>query len=270
MNDLVKMPPFFVANKGERSAKVGLILSTAPERCVVRFTGGCGHMSAADASGLYELFVEAFVQADFKGAILYGGTRMLRRDNPKIVVPGITEIPPLIANRSKQVVSMGIVPRTSDLSFNEFGLIVSSEPGNDFFTIVHPLQKEFLIVQSSVDVPANWDTEWQECVTIIESLRTYSKWQSVLICYNGGEVTERELLATAELGWPVMLVSGSGRTTDKYAQDEYFLAQHPSVLVVDKEVTAIRDGLIKLSGSIPRWMELRGTSDQNEKEKYVQ
>jgi len=242
---VLRIPPFFVANKGEHSSKVALILSTAKQRAVVRITGGCGEMSADDASGLYNLFAEAFTQSGFQGAMLYGGTRMLMRHDPSVILPGITEIVPHIA-KDNNIVPFGVIPRTCDLAFDDkYGFVVSNEPGHDFFTVVHPEQKEFLIVQKSVDEPATWDTEWEECLNIIADMRKYGQWKSLLTCYNGGGVTERELREHARRGWPVIIVAGSGRTCNKYAEDIDFLIQHPSVMVVEKTVSSLRDGIMR-------------------------
>ena len=240
---LTKVAPFFVANKGAQSTKVALMLSTAEQKVVVRMTGGCGAMSPSDAEGLYDLFVDALVLADFKGAILYGGTRMLNRLTSE-VVPGVTEIPPRVAKRCRAV-TMGVVPRTCDLAIDDQGrgIIVSQERGSDFITVVHPEQKTFIIIQNSVDVPATWDDEREECFQIIAEMREYGGFRSLLICYNGGGVTERELLQHAKNGWPVMLVADSGRITEKYCQDTDFLARHPNVRVVAKNALAISQAL---------------------------
>jgi len=237
-------PSLYVKRRGEQTTKLELSITRAKQRCIVRLTGGCGYMSANDAAGLYELFTQAF--RGFKGAILFGGTRMLQKDCPDIIVPGITEIAPLIRQKCPESVILGVVPKSEDLRLTQYGLVVSGEKRNDYLTIIHPEQDQCLIVQQSADEGVDWDAEWQECLRIIGDLRQFAQWHSVLISYNGGAVTEREILATAEQGWPVILIAGSGRKTNEYAANADFLGRYPSVMVVEKDSESLRSGLIAL------------------------
>ena len=45
------IPSLYMQNKGEKSVKIALRLTSAPSRVVVRITGGCGNMSVNDAAG---------------------------------------------------------------------------------------------------------------------------------------------------------------------------------------------------------------------------
>jgi len=242
------IPALFIKSKGEQTVQLALKLTTAPRKIVVRFTGGCGKMSSEDAEDLYELFNEAFV--GFQGAMLFGGTRMLCREDSTVVVPGITEVVHRIRSNNPQSISLGVVPRTSILSLSELGMIVEDDPQTPYVTIVHPEQDMCLMVQVGTDCPEVWDAEYQECQRIMEDLRGFAGFQTLLICYNGGTVTERELLVHAKKGWPVLLIEGSGRTTDHYASDATFLRDHPNVHVADKSAHAIRSYLIQ-SGALP-------------------
>lgn len=246
---IVKIPSLFVQSEGDQSSKVALMLTGAQQKCIVRMTGGCGNMSAEDAASMQQTLVDAF--AGFKGAMLFGGTRMVMRDDHSIVVPGITEVPPLIRSSCPGSIVLGIVPRTQDFQIApSLGMIVSSESNKDFITIIHPSQDACLVVQHSADKGVLWDAEYQECMRITENLRRYAEWQSLLVCYNGGDVTEKELLATAERRWPVLLIEGSGRTTDRYASDERFLDDHPSVAVTQNDSHSIRQELMRV-GALP-------------------
>jgi hypothetical protein len=244
-------PSLFIQSKGEDSTVVGLRLTNAPERMIVRFTGGCGCMTAEYAEGLYDLFVSAF--KGFRGGMLFGGTRMIKRDNPSEIVPGITEIPPLIRQDNPESVILGVIPNSEDLKFAPEGLIVSAEKGNDFITIAHPNQDTCLLLQESVDRKVSWESEFEECLRITENLRSFAHWGSLLISYNGGGVTEKEIVATAQRGWPVLLIRGSGRITDVYAADQNFLQQFPNVSVADANVASLRSQLV-------RFGVLRGTA----------
>jgi hypothetical protein len=242
-------PSLYIKQIGEKTANLSLKLTTAKRKIVVRFTGGCGGMSSQDAENLYDLFMEAF--AGFDGAILFGGTRMIMRHDSKIVLPGITEIPPLIRKKCPEAVVLGVVPKTNELKIVNQGIVVSEEDGNDFFTIVHPDQDHCLIVQKSVDDNVGWEAEFKECMSITSDLISFANFKSLLISYNGGGVTEKEILATAEKGWPILLIADSGRKTEEYAKNEKFLADYPNVHVAEKTAESIRDQLMSLGAIKP-------------------
>ncbi len=248
------VPSLFVKSKGEQTVQLALKLTTAPRKFVVRFTGGCGKMSRQDAEDLYELFDEAFV--GFQGAMLFGGTRMLSREDSTIIVPGITEVVHRIRTNNPQSISLGVVPRTSVLCLSDLGMIVENDPQSPYLTIVHPEQDICLMVQVATDCPEVWDAEYQECQRIMEDLRGFAGFQTLLICYNGGTVTERELLVHAKKGWPVLLIEGSGRTTDRYASDSTFLSDYPNVRVAEKSASAIRTQLIQSGALSPDKLRL--------------
>ncbi|MCX6714514.1 MAG: hypothetical protein NTX72_01740 [Candidatus Uhrbacteria bacterium] len=242
------IPSLFVKNEGDQSVKIALKLTTARNRVVVRLTGGCGYMSAEDARDFLSLFAEAF--SGFAGAMLFGGTRMIEKQDASNIVPGITEIPSHIREVCPNMVSLGVVPRTSDIKITEHGLVVSESDVDTYRTIIHPNQDMCLLVQVSPDQPAIWDAEFEECLQIIKDLREFADFKSLLIVYNGGGVTEREILATAKRGWPVLLIRGSGRNADVYASNKAFLESHPNVRVAEKDSDDIRQHLISF-GILP-------------------
>ena len=249
-NQIFSTPSLYIKQWGEQISKPELSLTSASRKVVVRFTGGCGSMSKEDAIGLYDIFVKAF--DGFEGAILFGGSRMLKRFDPTEVVPGITEIPPLIKRNCPKSVILGIIPRFQELKISQHGLVVSDETGNDFFTIAHPDQGQCVVVQKSADegvgvIPhlkfGGWEVEYLECQRIISDLISYAKFSSLLVSYNGGKVTEAEIVSTAERGWPVLLINGSGRKSDEYANNRKFLDKYPNVLVAEKDAESIREVL---------------------------
>src|SRR3989339_1110670 len=157
----ITMPRLYIKSQGEDTTKLALKLTTVPHRVIVRFTGGCGLMHPEHVNNLYQMFIAAF--HGFKGAIIFGGTRMLLTADPKTVKPGITEIPPLIKKANPQCQILGVIPKTQDLRICDFGMIVSGEPDHDdFFTVNHPDIDELLIVQQSVDIEVHWETEFEE------------------------------------------------------------------------------------------------------------
>ncbi len=248
------IPSLVIKSKGESTTRLALRLTRARRKMVIRLTGGCGKMSEEDAAGLYELFRSAL--AGYDGALLFGGTRMLRRDDPSMVVPGITEIPSFCRETCPDMITLGVIPRTQEIGICEYGLLLVDEPGDPYMTVAHPGMDLGLLVQRSADEPEVWDAEWQECLHITGDLREFGGFSSVLVCYNGGTVTERELLAVAARGWPVILVDGSGRTTEAYARNEAFLAAHPNVRVCDGDARSLRDLLIFFGAHAPEKLRL--------------
>jgi hypothetical protein len=242
------IPSLYVKSRNEESVKLALLLTRAKSNFVVRFTGGCGSMTPEYARDVYELLSEPF--SGFNGAILFGGTRMLNKKDFK-VIPGITEIPPLIKKNNPDAVILGVVPKSSDMGIsNEYGLIIDSESEHDFITVVHPDQDICLVVQQSVDHEASWEAEYEECINIISNLRKFASWKSLLISYNGGNTTEKEILATAKLNWPILLIKDSGGKTEKYSKDADFLSAYPNVFVAEKDAASIRSYLRKIGISL--------------------
>lgn len=247
------VPALFIKRVGETASNMSLMLTAVRRRFVVRFTGGCGYMSQEDAQGLYHLFVRAF--DGYEGAILFGGTRMRRRDDPTIIVPGITEIPPLIRHANPGVVLLGVVPKTTDLRLDvNQGMIVEDKEENEYFTIINPDLTAALIIQQSVDEGVDWGAELKECEQIIANLLRFASplddpWRQLLVSYNGGKYTWMEIENWVDLKWPVLLVRGSGRKTDefieKFADDVGFQKAHPNVLVATKDTASIRRMLVK-------------------------
>lgn len=248
MSDLVRVPSLFVQNKGEDATKVSLMLTKAAAKTVVRLTGGCGYMSAEDADGLNELFRRAF--AGFEGALIFGGTRMLRRQGPEVIVPGITEVAPLIGADNPGAVIFGIVPRSENLGLRDVGMVVADSADNDYYTIIHPDQDVVLVVQQSVDQGVSWEAEYEVAMQVTANLRSFANWSSLLVVYNGGSVTEKEVRATAAQGWPVLLIKGSGRKADELAQDVVFLRANPTVSVCANDPVGLRQALVSL-GVVP-------------------
>ncbi len=237
-------PRLFVVSGDEESLKVSLRAASTPRAFVARITGGCGGMSAADASGMIEIFRDAF--RGYDGAVICGGTRMVLREDVTSVVPGITEVAPAIREVCPKAIVLGIVPRTGDLNLEKFGLEIATEGENPFHTIVHPEQDLAVIIQRSVDRSSPWEAEVTECVKLIGNLREYANRRSVLITYNGGKYTEMELLMHANRGWPVIVIAGSGRKSSEYAENMEFLLAHPNVKVVPAEALALREALTDL------------------------
>jgi hypothetical protein len=228
-------------------------LSRVPNRIAVTITGGCARANMAYDEGLelLELFKQAF--DGFAGAMLIGGSRMILDDDPTKVLFGITEVGAAIRTHCNDSFVLGVVPRLQEVVFYQAAsmLKVIHTAGEadtpDHTTIIHPNQDIVVGVGKRLvlDRPI-WDDEIEFRRYITETLRTYALWRSVLVAYNGGGTTEREVLINARQGWPVILVQGSGRATDKLAGDTDFLQAHPNVRVCQHSAASLRHELHEL------------------------
>ncbi len=108
---------YFQSGK-ERSPDFALSFSERAARpYVIRLTGGCALMTSADAVGMKNLTDALRGKVDgrlrhprFAGFALFGGTRMRSIHDPKVIVPGITEIFPAMAKDSPGLVMLGMIP----------------------------------------------------------------------------------------------------------------------------------------------------------------
>ena len=263
-DDFEFAPSLFIQSAWDKSQLFGMNAARDIRHFVLRGTGGCGLMKPEDAIGLRNLEF-ALSGRDlkdgkqrhqrFSGLGLFGGTRMIRRDNPKVIVPGITEVFPAIEPWCQNSVFCGVLAKTSHLQMSPHGLVMQNNPAEDYVTIIHPNQTSCVLLQPSADTTATWDDEFKECVRIVDSLRD-AQWKSLLVAYNGGGVTEREIRTWAKLGkqnpfWQVLIVNGSGRKSDELAADEEFLAEHPTVHVCQNSVEDMREKLTDLGALVP-------------------
>lgn len=197
---------------------------------------------------MQDLFGKAF--EGFDGLLLIGGTRMIRGLSPTDVLFGITEVGPTIRRANPSCRVLGVVPRCKDFMFcaDPPVLIVRDETqDNGITTIVHPDQDFVIAAATALTKEAVWDDEVACCQYVTETLVSYGGWKSLLIAYNGGGTTEREIRSTADRGWPVLLVQGSGRACDKLAADAEFLAEHPTIRVCERNASSMGAALQGLS-----------------------
>lgn len=271
-NDLLIEQSLFFQSGKDRSIDFALTFSERIARAfVLRLTGGCANMTAADGIGMANL-TNALAGRGKRGAALprfagfamFGGTRMVSIHDPRQVIPGITEIFPSIAAECPGTVMLGIVPGFRQILRSrqpglEREMILSVEPAKNHITIVHPHLDSVLFLQPPADIDESkiWDEEFKECYKYIRTLHE-RKWQSLLVVYNGGGATKREVELWAEWSlrepgrWPVLLVRESGRTADEFAANEAFLAAHPDVHVAANSVEAINDKLYELGAVVDR------------------
>ena len=228
----------------ETSHNVAYELTTLQRRVLVRLTGGCGSLPDAQGAAMYQLFVDGF--AGFNGAMLFGGTRMLRMPDNTEICPGITEVAPMILRANKDCRILGIVPlKTPPMVFDQrLGAVV--EHNSEYTTIINPSQNYCLTIAASPDNGVIWEEEYKFCLQLTRLMRDRAKFRSVLVCYNGGDYTEQELLATADEGWPVLLIAGSGGQTEAYARNSLWLKQHPNVHSCEATAASLHQALVAL------------------------
>jgi hypothetical protein len=253
-----------------RQSSVDFALSFSEQAArpfVLRLTGGCADMTAADAIGMRNLadalrgFKGRKQLPKFEGFALFGGTQMVSSHDPTQIVPGITEIFPSVSQDLPGMVMLGVVPGFRQiLTSKEPGLvgknILSFEPKKGVITTIHPDLRSVLLVEPEPNNEEIWDDEWKECARYIRTLHERN-WTSLLVVYNGGSVSERELKFWAQAGrqdpgrWNVLLIKDSGRITSKYSCDEAWLAEHPGVYCAENDVEDINEKLYKLDALVP-------------------
>jgi len=246
-------------------------ISCADQHAIVRITGGCANMAEADAAAMGELFRKAF--RGFGGALLIGGTRMVSIASPRIIIPGITEVGPLIRQDNPSSVLLGIIPFAESVSWDfatgalvvERSRLTDPHGTDDGMRILVQSYMDGVVVlgQHLPDLPSIWHDEAYFCARITEPLRRHANWSSALVVYNGGNTTEYEARLIAEQHWPVILVRGSGRAADKLAQDEQFLREYRDcVTVCSLTPSSLKRALVKAKVLEPKPRQRRSQRTQ--------
>ncbi len=252
------VPRLFVQNEDEISTKISLLLTTATDKFLTRFTGGCGFMSNEDALGMNEVLLSSF--STYKGSILFGGTRMIMKDTSKIKA-SITEIPYLIKELSPETILLGVVPKTDTLLFTDQGIVVSKD--DKYSTIIHPCQDIALVIQKNVDENSKWDIEWKACHQIMADLDQFASIPNLTVVYNGGETTKNEIEIAAKKGFNILLINGSGRTADLFANNKTFLRSYKNVFVCDNTVSSLTSALISFGAIKPQFNVIRNSQNKH-------
>jgi phage protein U len=233
-------------------------LSASRHAAVVRFTGGCADMHRRDWLGAIQLFTEAF--DGYEGSLLAGATRSLVKTDDGLSKnhrPSICELPLAIHVSNPDSVVGGIcIGEETAASFEEHiivsGSTTSSEP---HATVKHPDYNLYVTAnETEFAHTERWDAEWKKALQIIGDLQERGI-RPCLVSFNGGRATTKEIHAWASQGLPVILIRGSGRETDRIAADADFLAAHPSVLVVNRAATELRQALQEV-GALPEPTEV--------------
>ena len=215
-------------------AAFALMGTRAERKVALRLGGGCKGMSTDDKASMLAYFRDAL--QGFSGLIWSGGTR--QTDDDGQLDPMVTDVPGVIAAENPRAVALGTVPRTDMLTLRDDSRLVLDEWG----TAPNPTMSGILIVQNGPDGELDWDGDVNTYIAMMESWRKYGEFTALgLVAWNGGAVTEQEIIKCASKGWPVILVKGSGRVTDEIvaklaADDPELIAKLPQefkIIVAD-------------------------------------
>jgi hypothetical protein len=187
-----------------------LMASTAPLRTAVRLSGGCKGMGPADKTAMLGYFAEAF--AGYRGMVWSGATRSFTKDGS--LDPMVTDVPGVIADGNPECVALGSAPRTDVLRLVGDSRLVLDGYG----TGPNPSMRGMLIVQNGADGKSDWDGDLDAAFGLMDNLVEYGGFAVAgIVAWNGGPITEDEVMRSAKRRWPTIVVKGSGRAADDIA-----------------------------------------------------
>jgi hypothetical protein len=191
-------------------ATFALMATTAPHKVAIRLSGGCKGMNADDKAAMLDYFAQAF--AGFRGMIWSGATRAFTKDGG--LDPMVTDVPGVIAAGNPECIALGSAPRTDFLRLVEESRLVLDGYG----TGPNPSMSGILVVQNGADGKSEWDGDLDAAFGLMGNLVSYAGFSRVgVVAWNGGPITEDEVMRSAKSGWPTVVVKGSGRAADDIA-----------------------------------------------------
>ena len=208
-------------------ATFALMATKANAKVAIRISGGCKGMSVEDQHSMLEYFAAAF--RGYQGVIFGGGTRDFDGDGQ--IKPMVTEIPGVIAAQNPGVIALGTLPRTA---------MMHLKGDTAFFQVdewgagINLSQEGVLIVQKNPDANLGWNGDVATYFELMKYWGDYAGFTALgVIAWNGGAVTEEEIMMSANIGWPTVLAEGSGRAADEIldklaAQDAQLLEALPT------------------------------------------
>lgn len=223
-----------------------LLATTATDKVAIRIAGGCKGMELEDKAAMMEYFEQAF--AGYAGMVWSGGTR--QADGDGNLDPMVTDLPGHIARSNGGCIALGSTPRTSYLRLVEESRLVL----DDWGTGLNPDMSAILIVQNRADGELDWDGDLDQAFGLMGNLQRDAGFKVGWIGWNGGGVTEKELVQSAKRGWPTVLIRGSQRACDELiakleAGDEELLAQvgerHGFLIADRSDPATLRQHLIE-------------------------
>ena len=221
---------------------LGLVATSAEDRTIVRFAGGCKGLSSDVSLELLEYHVSAM--NGFRGALMSGGTRSVEGG---ATVATVTEAAVAVHRSNPGTVVIATVPRTT----GNLGMTGSSQfVLGTYDEHLHPGYDLTVIVQDGCEGELTWHGDLPLYFKLFASLKERAKFRAAgVICSNGGDATEQELIMSAKAGYPTFLIQGFERKTDEYAlalqrgQLDWLPQNHGLVVVDRKDPSSLRDAL---------------------------
>ncbi|MFC1638479.1 hypothetical protein ACFL2R_03580 [Patescibacteria group bacterium] len=174
-------------------------------------TGGCKGMGPQDKLGLLE--VGARIMFGYQGVYWSGGTR--QADKHGMIDPMVTDLPGFVARDNPDCIALGSAPRTDTLGLVDGARLVLDGWG----TSPNPDLEALLIVQGDVNTALDWNGDLDTYFAIMQKWKQHAGFSAVgLMAWNGGAITEEEIMRSIALKWPTILFNGSGRITDEISQ----------------------------------------------------
>lgn len=187
----------------------------SPVNIGLRLAGGCANMSGSDKQNMLGYFGAGLY--DFTGLVSSGGTREINSQGH--LDPMVTDVPALLAAQSPDgIVAISSIPRTGDLGLVDNSRLVLNE---DCTLLPNPGVHMIILVQSNAGLPIEWYGDLDMYFDLFGNLVRHGGWKFGMIVYNGGSVTRQEALRAMALGWPVILIQGSGRQADTIIKELY-------------------------------------------------
>ena len=123
----------------------------------------------------------------------------------------------LAKHRGSRVLTISTVPRTGDMALTGDSRLVldtsngvNPQPGVHMIVVFQPqLAHEAL----------GWNGDVDGYFSLFDAYVKLARWKFAMPVWNGGGVTREEALKAAKLGWPVVLIEGSGRQADTLAAE---------------------------------------------------
>lgn len=190
------------------STAVGAFMHRSPAPIGLRIAGGCSGMSDADRVRMLDYFRTGL--RSYTGFLSSGATRAANKGR---ISPMVTDVPAVVArHRGGRVLTVSTAPRTGQMALTGDSRLVF-DTTND----VNPQPGVHMIVlfqHTHAHEALGWDGDVEGAFGLFNAY-AQSGWTFGLIVWNGGNVTRKEALLAAQLGWRVFLVEGSGRQADE-------------------------------------------------------
>ncbi len=208
-------------------AAFALMGTQAKAKVAIRVTGGCKGMNATDKAEMMAFFSAAF--SGYQGVIFSGGTRAVVNGE---IDPMVTDVPGVIATGNPGCIALGTAPRTDIMTLQDDSRLML-----DQWNAPNPSMSGILIVQDGPDGNMDWDGDLPTYFALMEQWKNHAGFTALgTIAWNGGAVTEDEIMHSIKKGWMTVLVNGSGRVTDEIISKLHFgdIEHRDHIKIVDK------------------------------------